>query len=77
MSLTLSFDTTEKALALTHKEIALLRKDMDAGFAATNAKFDLVCKDMEFLRKDIIIKIGSMFIVAVGVIVTTLLRLLT
>jgi len=60
---------TEKAIALLRKDmdsgLSLLRKDMDAGMS-------LLRKDMESLHKDIIIKMGGMFIVAIGVIITAL-----
>jgi len=41
-----------------------------------HSEISLVRKDMEALRKDIIIKMGGMFIVAVGIIVGVLFRLL-
>jgi len=52
----------------TKGDIALVRKEL-------HSEISLVRKDMEALRKDIIIKKGGMFIVAVGIIVSMLLKL--
>jgi len=51
--------------ANTDSRFELLRKDM-------RNEITLVRKDMEAVRKDIIIKMGGMLIVAVGVIVGAL-----
>jgi len=53
----------------TKGDIALIRKEL-------HSEISLVRKDMEALRKDIIIKMGGMFIGAVGIIVGVLFRLL-
>jgi len=51
----------------TDSKFELLRKEMDLRFSQIDAK-------VESIRKDIIIKMGGMFIVAVGIIVSVLLN---
>jgi len=50
-------------------DMALLRKDMDS-------KVDLLRKDMEALGKDMTIKMGGMFIVAIGILLAGMRYLL-
>jgi len=75
---TITFDTLEfvnqlKAAKVPDEQAQAQAQALDL---ATKGDIALVRKDMEMLRKDIIIKMGGMFIVAVGIIVGVLLRLL-
>jgi len=51
----------------TDSKFELLRKEMDLRFSQIDAK-------VESIRKDIIIKMGGMFVVTVGIIVSVLLN---
>lgn len=52
----------------TKRDLDDVRKEMIARFEKTDSQIADVRKDMEMLRKDIIIKFGSMLVVAVGIL---------
>jgi len=59
----------ERTIGKIEESVTLLRKDMMLGFSAADAK-------IEHSRKDLTIKMGGMFIVAVGIILSVLFKLL-
>jgi len=54
----------------TEKAIALLRKDMENGFALMDLRFDLIRKDMEALQNKLLIKLSLVMVGLVGLLVT-------
>ncbi len=62
---------TKQDIDLLHKNIDLLRKDMKHGFALQDAKMEAMQQEtttqIETLRKDMTIKLGSLLVIAAGV----------
>jgi len=54
----------------TGKAIALLRKDMENGFALMDLRFDLIRKDMDALQNKLLIKLSLVMVGLVGLLVT-------
>jgi len=56
----------------TEKALLFLEHKIDKRFAEADSKIDLIRKDMEALRKDLTIKMSSMFMVAVGILLAAI-----
>lgn len=51
----------------TKDELQALEAAMNAGFAALRADMEILRREMEIMRRDITIRLGSMIVVATGV----------
>jgi len=80
---TVTFDTLKLVDALEKVQIPreqaraiveVVREAQDAADIATKGDIALVRKDMEMLRKDIIIKLGGMLMLGFGLVLAVLLK---